>query len=291
MIRIAKIFSLLFTLLLLGACNTTQTRSGDAPVLSRIAHKGELVLGTSANMEPMNYRREDGKVVGLDIDIARFMAEAMGVKLTIKTLPFDQLLPALQRGDVDVVLSNMTITTKRNMKAAFVGPYMTSGKCIITRNESLAKAEQAADLNTPATRMVVMKGSTSEQFVKALLPKATITLVDDPKAGVELVREDQVGGMLTDLPICLATLRDNPDAGFVSLVSLLSYEPIGIALPPNDPLLVNWTENFLARMDATGILDEIGVHWFGPYAAAIKPLGAEAAGTKNGKGKKSKTKK
>jgi polar amino acid transport system substrate-binding protein len=265
--RFLTLFSLIATLLLVSACNTTQTRNSDAPVLSRIAQRGEVILGTSANMAPMTYTKEDGTVVGLDIDVARLMAKSMEVKLTIKTLPFAELLPALDRGDVDVVISNMTITTKRNLQAAFVGPYMTSGKCIITKQEGLARAEQAEDLNTPETRMAVMEGSTSEDFVKTLLPRATITTTGDFQSGVKMVANDEVGGLLTDYPICLSTLKDNPDAGFVSLFSLLTYEPIGIALPSGDPLFVNWTENFLARMEGTGILDEIGKHWFGQFGA------------------------
>ncbi len=267
--RLTPLFALIATLPLVTACNTTQTRDSDAPVLSRIAERGELILGTSANMAPMTHSGEDGKVVGLDIDIARLMAKSMEAELTIKTLPFPDLLPALRRGDVDVVISNMTITTERNMQAAFVGPYMTSGKCIITKQENLARAEQAEDLNTPDTRMVAMAGSTSEDFVKTLLPEATLITTDNLEAGVKMVINDEVGGLLTDYPICLSTLKDNPNAGFVSLFSLLTYEPIGIALPPNDHLLVNWTENFLARLEGTGILAEIGKHWFGQFGGAL----------------------
>ena len=270
MTRILPLFSLLATLLILTACNSTQTRNGDAPVLSLIVQRGELILGTSANMTPMTYRRDDGKVVGLDIDIARLMAKSMEAKLTIKTLPFDELLSALHRGDVDVVISNMTITTRRNLQAAFVGPYMTSGKCIITKQENLARAELADDLNTPETRMVVMAGSTSEDFVKTLLPRATVTTTGELESGVKMVIDGEVGGLLTDYPICLSILKDHPDAGFISLFSLLTYEPIGIALPANDPLFVNWTENFLARLEGTGILEEIGRRWFGQFGEAIK---------------------
>ena len=86
-----------------------------------------------------------------------------------------------------------------------------------------------------------------------------------------MVKNNQAGGMLTDYPVCLSTLKDNPDAGFVTLFSLLSYEPIGIALPAADPLLINWSEHFLQRMEALGIMDEISARWFGEYADAIKP--------------------
>jgi len=58
-------------------------------------------------------------------------------------------------------------------------------------------------------------------------------------------------------------LKKYPDAGFVSLFSLLSYEPIGIAIPGTDPLYINWTENFLKRVEGTGLMEELAVRWFG----------------------------
>ena len=53
------------------------------------------------------------------------------------------------------------------------------------------------------------------------------------------------------------------DAGFVSVFSLLSYEPIGIAIPGDDSLYLNWTENFLLRVEGIGLLEELAVRWFG----------------------------
>ncbi|MFQ5643978.1 MAG: transporter substrate-binding domain-containing protein [Thiogranum sp.] len=267
--RITKLFTLTFALLLATTGNPVRAGSSDSPTLTRIEQRGELVLGTSANMPPMTYKQPGGKVIGLDVDIARVMAGALDARLTIRTMAFDQLVPALQNGDIDVIVSNMTITPERNRSVAFVGPYMRSGKCIITKQESLAKAEQSEDLNTPKTRIVVLKGSTSELFIRTLLPEATVTTTDDLQSGVKMVKEDKVGGMMTDYPVCLSTLKNYPDAGFVSLFSLLNYEPIGIAVAGNDPLFINWTENFLERLDGTGMLDEIGVHWFGEFANTI----------------------
>ena len=274
--RITKLFTLTFSLLLATLGSTVQAGSSDSPTLSRIEQRGELVLGTSANMPPMTYKQPSGKVIGLDVDIARVMASALDAKLTIKTMAFNKLVPALKAGDIDVIISNMTITPERNRSVAFVGPYMSSGKCIITKQEGLAKAEQSEDLNTSKTRIVVLKGSTSELFIKTLLPEATVTTTDDLQSGVKMVKEDKAGGMMTDFPVCLSTLKNYPDAGFVSLFSLLNYEPIGIAVPGNDPLFINWTENFLERLDGTGTLDEIGATWFGEFADAIKTSASEA---------------
>jgi len=263
--------ALLFALMsFIMACNTmvanrTEAGAGVAQTstLSRISQRGELVLGTSGNMPPMTEARADGKVVGFDVDLARLMATGMNVKLRVEVMPFDQLLPALERGDVDVVISNMTMTPERNLRAAFVGPYMTSGKCVITRRQDLAKAEEAADINVPETRLAALAGSTSADFVKTLLPKATLTLVQSNEEGVGLITGNKVDGMLADYPICLSILQRNQDAGFVSLFTLLDYEPIGIALPAGDAQFINWTENFLQRVQGVGLFEELSKRWFG----------------------------
>lgn len=253
-------------LLFLVICNPLQAAADST--LDRIKERGVLVLGTSGNMPSMSEVDSAGKVSGFDIDLARTMASFMGVKLEVHVMPFTELLPALEAGKVDVLISNMTITPERNLRAAFVGPYMVSGKCIVTKDQALAAAEKSGDLNTPETQLAVLAGSTSKDFAQELFPKATLFEVDDYSKGAQLVSDDTVAGMLTDYPICLATLKSHPDAGFVSVFSLLTYEPIGIALPAGDAQFINWTENFLDRMDKTNGLKEFGHRWFGEFKLA-----------------------
>jgi ABC-type amino acid transport substrate-binding protein len=263
MTRLSGFYTRIATLcvLVIGLAAMQAAFAGQA--LSRIQDRGELVLGTSGNMPSMSQELEDGTVVGFDVDLARLMASGMGVNLNIKVMPFNELLPALQKGDVDVVISNMTMNPQRNMKVAFVGPYMTSGKCVLTKEEQLANASEAENLNVPETRLAALSGSTSAEFIKVLLPKATLTLVNDFEGGVRMINDGKVGGLLTDYPVCLAMQKKYPDAGFVAVASLLSYEPIGIAIPADDSLYLNWTGNFLLRVEGTGFLEELAVRWFG----------------------------
>ncbi len=265
-----SIQSYLLIMLLLTGAVTQAAVAGDS-TLARIQERGQLILGTSGNMPTMSQPDETGRLRGFDIDIARLMADAMGVKLATRVLPFGQLIPALEAGEVDVVISNMTITPKRNMRVAFVGPYLTSGKCIVTKNEALAQAEASPDLNTEATRIAAMGGTTSEAFARELFPRATVIAVDSYEDGAGLVKDGEVSGMLTDYPICVATLKANPEAGFVSLFSLLTYEPIGIALPADDAHFINWTQNFLSRLDGTKTLKGLGKLWFGELVVTRKP--------------------
>ena len=233
-----------------------------SPVLNSVQERGELVVGTSANMPPMNMRTRNGDIIGMDVDIAKAMAAAMGVKLRLETMAFADLLPSLEAGKVDFVISNMTITPQRNLKVAFAGPYLRSGKCVLSKSETLAKAEKAETLNKPRVRLTAVKGSTSEVFVEELLPKTTLVTAVDYDEAVNLVLTDKVDGLIADYPICVVSLYRHKNAGLATVITTLVYEPIGIAMPPGDAQLINWTENFLHRMEKTNRLELLRRRWF-----------------------------
>jgi polar amino acid transport system substrate-binding protein len=236
--------------------------SSASPVLDRIQKRGELVVGTMGNMPPLNMTAKNGEIFGLEPDLARLMADAMSVKVKFVAKPFPELLPALQAGEVDMVLSGMTITPKRNMKVAFVGPYFISGKAFLTKVKTIAMAKEADEINTPNTKIVALKDSTSQEFAEAVLDKTTLFTTGTYDEAVDMVLQDKVQAMIADYPICVVSVFRYPDAGLISVVTPLTYEPIGIAIPANDPLLMNWTTNMLNSMEASGKLDELRLKWF-----------------------------
>lgn len=233
-----------------------------APVLDRILAKKELVVGTAASMPPLNMMMKDGKIVGLEADLARFIASGLEVKLTLKPINFSDLIPALQAGQVDMVLSAMTITPARNLKVAFVGPYFISGKSILTKQAIVESMSDPSKVNTPDKVLVALKGSTSQLFAEKLFPKAKLLLTDDYDQGIAMVREDKAQAMVADMPICQVSVYRYPDAGLVTLKNPLSYEPLGIAIPANDLLLINWLQNFLNAVEKDGAMKMMVERWF-----------------------------
>ena len=236
--------------------------SSASPVLDRIQKRGELVVGTMGNMPPLNMTAKNGEIFGLEPDLARLMADAMSVKVKFVAKSFPELLPALQAGEVDMVLSGMTITPKRNMKVAFVGPYFISGKAFLTKVKTIAMAKEADEINTPNTKIVALKDSTSQEFAEAVLDKTTLFTTGTYDEAVDMVLQGKVQAMIADYPICVVSVFRYPDSGLISVVTPLTYEPIGIAIPANDPLLMNWTTNMLNSMEASGKLDELRLKWF-----------------------------
>ncbi|UCD79730.1 MAG: transporter substrate-binding domain-containing protein [Desulfobacterales bacterium] len=264
--RFAKIFlaSILAIVFLTGCTQMQQGSSGTtiSPVLDRIQQRGELIVGTMGNMPPLNMTSKDGEIFGLEPELAAMLAGAMGVKAKFVTKPFDELLPALQNGEVDMVMSGMTITPARNLKVAFVGPYFISGKAFLTKVKTIAYADEAKDANNPDTKIVTLRGSTSQAFAEEFLDKTTLFTTKTYDEAVDMVLQDKVHAMIADYPICVVSVFRYPEAGLLSVVTQLTYEPIGIAVPPNDPLLVNWLQNTLNNIEGSGMLDELKLKWF-----------------------------
>lgn len=261
-----RLFGLLAVVLMLAGCaqmGLTGKGAAVGPVMSSIKAKKELVVGMSGSMPPLNMTTRTGDVIGLEVDLARAMAQSMGVELQIKTMTFSQLLPALEAGQVDMVLSSMTMTPERNQRVAFVGPYFISGKGLLTKIETLASAKDPAAINTPATRLAALEGSTSEQFIKDVIPKATLITTKTHDDAVAMVIQDQVDAMIADYQFCAVSVLRYPEDGLLSIITPLTYEPIGIALPPGDPHLVNWVGNFLNTAKSSGDLARLKISWFG----------------------------
>jgi polar amino acid transport system substrate-binding protein len=253
-------------LLFLSGCaqmngNTASASASASPVIDRILQRGELVVGMAGNMPPMNMTTKAGELIGYEVDLAKNMAAAMGVRAKMNVMPFAELLPALQSGKIDLILSNMTITPARNLKVAFVGPYFTSGKAFLTKIKTIALADEAADIDAKNTKLVALKDSTSQAFVEKAIPHATLITADDYDEAVKMVLEDKVHAMVADYPICVVSVFRYPDQGLLSVVTTLTYEPIGVGVQAGDPLLVNWVENFMGIADETGLLQELKEKW------------------------------
>jgi len=115
-----------------------------SPTLERIVKNQKVRVGMSGTQPPFNMKSRRGQLIGFDVDVANDLSAAMGVKLELVQKPFAELLPALERGEVDVVMSGVTMTPERSLKFNFAGPYYVSGKSVLTKSKELASYGDAA---------------------------------------------------------------------------------------------------------------------------------------------------
>jgi ABC-type amino acid transport substrate-binding protein len=106
---------------------------------------GKLNVGMELAFAPMEFYDEFKHEAGADIELAQALAKTLGLDLVVENMPFDDLLPSLESGKVDIVISAMTITPERAAKADFI-PYMMAGTGILVKLGNPAKIRRLHDL-------------------------------------------------------------------------------------------------------------------------------------------------
>lgn len=243
----------------------------ESPVLDRIVGTGVLRVGMSGDQPPFNATDRTGNIIGLEHDLANLLAASFGAELRVVRKDFPELLGAIDRNEVDIVLSGMAITAERTRDYTFVGPYVLSGKSILTKSANVAAAREAGDLDSMDLSLVVLGNSTSQAFVERSMPQAEIVTTQTYEQAVQLVLDDEVDGMVADMPICILSVLRYPNEDLVTSSEPLSIEPIGIAVPSNDPQLVNLIQNYLSAFEGTGIMEELRQKWLedGSWIASL----------------------
>jgi len=251
---------LLAGLMALGAALPFHAMAGDT--LQRVIDFQVLKVGMSGNQPPMTMTNREGGLMGFDVDLARALALAMRVKLEIKPMPFGELMAALEKNEIDMVLSNVSITPERTELVSFVGPYMMSGMSILTRNPDLGKISSTDEFNRKGLKLLALRNSTNANFIKALAPEATLIEVASYDEGVAMLIDGKADAMVADMTQCILAVMRYPDAGLSTLEKPLTVEPVGIAVSKDDPQFFNLVDNFLRAYEKTGVLTQLRKKWF-----------------------------
>ena len=229
--------------------------------LQRVVDFKVLKVGMSGNQPPLTMKNREGGMMGFDVDLARALATAMKVKLEITPMPFGDLMAALEADKIDMVISGVSITPERTRLASFVGPYMMSGKSILTKNSVLGKMSSSNEFNRKDLKLAALSNSTSASFVQTVAPQATLIEIASYDEGVAMIMEGKADAMVADMPMCVLSVMRYPDAGLTTLDRPLTIEPIGIALNKNDPQFFNLVDNYLRAYEKTGVLTKLRQKW------------------------------
>lgn len=153
---------------LVGCGNKSSDNSGgNQTALEQIKQNKKLVVATSPDYPPFEFMVSEGgksKIVGADIDLAQKISDKLGVELEIKAMDFDALLPALQAGKVDMVITGMTPNEKRKKAVDFSDIYFKGENAVIVNAKDAGKFTSEDQLKK--AKLGVQKGSTQETYVK-----------------------------------------------------------------------------------------------------------------------------
>jgi polar amino acid transport system substrate-binding protein len=232
-----------------------------AESLHRIIKSGELRVGMTGSQPPLNMRNKRGKLIGLDVELARALADAMDLELVLVETPFADLISDLEAGKIDLVISSLTITPARNARVAFAGPYLISGSSLLTREELLEEITNLSGLNSAERTWAALEGSTGEELILEVFPLAKFVMIEDRAMAIDQIARGELDGLIADLPFVSFQLAQKAELGLATLPSPFTTEPLGIALPPNSPLFANLVQNYLNTLDNTGQLIQMKARW------------------------------
>jgi polar amino acid transport system substrate-binding protein len=249
----------------LGGCQSlggpvAGTGSSDAR-LAGILASGILRVAVSSDRPPLVLKSRSGATVGFDVDVVSALATAMGLELHLEEVPFADLIETVRSGRADLAISGLTMTPARNARVAFAGPYFVSGMSLLARSKKITDVQNPAALDLQERRYAAVSGSTSAKFIGDVLPRAQLVAVPDYDSGIQMVIDGKVDALFADHLVCSVAVWRHPNAGLTTLATPFTVEPLGIAVPPDAPLLLNLVQNYLATLDHTGLLAGYKAKW------------------------------
>lgn len=229
--------------------------------LDKILAQKTIVVGTTGEQFPFTFKGASGELEGIDIKIANHLAKELGVAIKYEVMDFENLIPAVKNGSVDIVFSGVSITTERNSKVVFPGVYFKSGKSILTKNKKLSKGD-AESVNVSTVTLVTTKGTTSEDFVRNRFPNAKLVLVENNAEAIALLGADKVDGIVADFETCesLAFSYESSFLYYNNISKSTEKEFISPVIAAHDNHFTNLISNYIQRINAvdkSSVIDEI----------------------------------
>ena len=255
---IRRILPLLAALLFCAqaALAVTPFEIGSGSQLAEIVKRGRLVVGMELKFKPFEYTDDKGQALGLDVDLARRVAKDLGVELEIKDMEWTGLIPALQAGKIDLIISGLTGTPERAKAVTFTDPYFSTGLCALLSTQRAPDVSGVDQLDDPKRILAVKTGTTADIVATARFPKARINRYKDETACVAEVASGRADAFFYDQLSIAEHARQNPGTT-KALLTPFTYEPFCIALRKGDFDLWQWLQFFLAYHKADGYLEAL----------------------------------
>lgn len=242
---------------LMGCTASTQDAT---PAAESAVSQPVLRVGVTANYPPLVYK-VDGKLVGIEIDLAGEVATDLDKRMEFVELPWKRLIPALVARDIDVIMSGMSITAGRERKVSFTEPYLHIGQMAITRVDELQRlASLSALLNAPIT-VGFEPETTGEAFVKSNMRNARPRAVDSIDGAITALRAREIDAFVHDAP---TAWRIGSDPAYQDLIGLywpLTDEYLAWAVRISDRELRRVLSDQIDTMNKDGRIARITRKW------------------------------
>lgn len=250
----------LITLLMLGIFVLSLGLVGCGKKAENTSNAKVLKLGAEMTFPPFEFQEEGSKeYVGFDMDLARAIAKQMGYELQIQNIGFDGLIPALEAGNIDIIVSGMSITEERSKKISFSKPYYKSGLSIVVKADN-ATIKTFKDLE--GKNIAVQIGTTGAEEARKIKNAKVREYNSNSEAYMEL-KAGGVDAVVNDLPVNEYYLAKSGDKNAKILGDIMNAEEYGMAMTKKNTELTEKVNKALDELKKNGEYDKIYQKWFG----------------------------
>lgn len=217
--------------------------------------KKQIVMGTNAAFPPYEFVNDDGSFGGIDVDIAKAIADKLGYELVIKDMEFDSLIAAVDGGSIDFAMAGMTVTDERKESVNFSETYAKGVQVIIVKEGSDIKTADDLEGKT----IGVQSGTTGDIYCTGDFGQENVKQFKTGAEAVAALKNDQVQCVVIDNEPAKNFVAANED--LVILDTSYADEDYAAAIAKtNDAFLADFNKA-LAELQADGTIDKIVAYY------------------------------
>jgi polar amino acid transport system substrate-binding protein len=242
----------------LALCSSVAATAG---TLQQVLTKGTLRVGVTL-AAPWAIRNDAGEFVGFEIDVARKLAADMDVNVEFLRYDYDELIRALEGGEIDLIAAGLTITPERALHVNFSRPYAIGGIGIATNLETTARIERLEQLDNAEYTVVVIQDSVAADLARRILPRARVVTFDSESAAAQALIAGDADIYLDEEPIPTFLALENPQTVDVPVNRPLLETRSAFAVNKNDADFVFWLNAWIEAREADTWLPTTNQYWF-----------------------------
>ena len=236
----------------------TAQNAGDGDLLDKIQQAGVLIVGTEGTYSPNSYHDENGDLVGFDVDVARGVAQHLGVDIQFVEAEWDSLFASMDSGRIDLVVNEVEASDERRQKYDFSEPYTyVHGALLVgADNTDITSFDDLAGKRA-AQNLTSSWGQEAERY------GATLVSVDAVAQGIELILSGRADCMLNAETAFYDYLNKHPDAAVKIVAKTDTTTSSCIPVPKGNERLVEAIDQALDEMRESGELAALSEQYFG----------------------------
>lgn len=230
-----------------------------------------LTVAMELAYPPFETKDEQGNPSGVSVDFMKDFGEYIGKEIRIENISFDGLIPSLQTGKADMVMSSMTITEERKETVDFSDPYANALLAVLTNKDS--QITSVDDLNQEGKKVAVKTGSTGYLYAQEHLKNAEIIALQDESACVMEVSQGKADGFIYDQLTIYRNWQNNLDTTNAVFIPFQDVEPWGIAVKKDNTELLDQLNEFIETYREDGGFEELTEKYLSEEKEAFEELG------------------